>query len=113
MVIGHAIMRISGSIVFRELSEDVIAFFLKPAAVQFGVGIPGGCELMVSAIKLYLEANPNHIDISCDAKNAFNTWDRKKMWSVLQRHFPSIYSFVKLMYGDSSEILFIWPLKYP
>ena len=109
IVIGHAIMRILGSIALRELSEDVIAFFLKPAAVQFGVGIPGGCELMVSAIKLYLEANPNHIDISCDAKNAFNTWDRKKMWSVLQRHFPSIYSFVKLMYGDSSEILFHEP----
>ena len=86
-------------------------FFLQPSALQFGVGVSGGCEIMVAAISAHLERFPLHIDVAADAKNAFNTWCRSQMWATLHRNFPSLYAFVKLVYGDSSDIIFFESLK--
>ena len=64
---------------------------------------------MAAAISAHLEQNPTHIDISCDARNAFNTWCRTRMWRPLRTHFPSLYRFVSLIYGSSSSIVFFEP----
>jgi hypothetical protein len=45
------------------------------APIQFCVGIRNGCELMINAIRARLLLNENDICISCDAKNAFNSFD--------------------------------------
>ena len=106
IVVGHVILRLIGSVAVRHLSADIQDYFLSPSAVQFGVGVSGGCELMASAINLHLQRFPEHIDISCDARNAFNSWCRSKLWKPLHKHFPSLYAFVKMVYGGASNILF-------
>jgi hypothetical protein len=109
IVIGHVLLRLLGSLALTSVNEKSIAFFLKPKPLQFGVGVASGCELVAAAISAHLELNPNHIDCALDAKNAFNSWCRSRMWQPLLDHFPSIFSLVKLMYGDLSSVLFHEP----
>ena len=106
IVVGHVILRLIGSAAVRHLSADIQKFFLHPTALQFGVGVSGGCELMAAAINLHLQCFPDHIDIACDAKNAFNSWCRSKLWKPLQEYFPSLCPFVKMVYGEASSIIF-------
>jgi len=61
---------------------------------------------MAAAINLHLQRFSGHIDISCDARNAFNSWCRTQLWDPLHQHFPSLFAFVKLVYGEASDILF-------
>ncbi len=59
---------------------------------------------MAAAINAHLEANPDHIDISCDSRNAFNTW--QSALGPLPAHFPSIFAICKLIYGSASDVIF-------
>ena len=58
IVVGHVILRLIGSAAVRHLSADIQKFFLHPTALQFGVGVSGGCELMAAAINLHLQSPP-------------------------------------------------------
>ncbi len=57
---------------------------------------------MAAAISLHLERNPDHVDISCDARNAFNSLCRTQLWRTLLAHFPH---FTKLVYGEVSDVI--------
>jgi hypothetical protein len=71
IVVGHVLLRLIGSLAMSTLSGDIQRYFLKPdSALQFGVGVQGGCELMAMAIATHMEEHPDHVDISCDARNA-------------------------------------------
>ena len=110
VVVGHAITRLLGSLSPTSVRDDAASFFTRPVALQFGRSLPGGTELMAATIGAYLDEHPDAIVCSSDAKNAFNTWSRTAMWSQLRTHFPSLYAFVRLVYGSSSTILFPDPL---
>ena len=109
IVIGHVFLRLLGSLALSELQGDIHDFFLKPKPLQFGVGVAAGCETVAAVISAHLELNPNHVDVSLDSKNAFNTWCRSRMWGPLLGRFPSIFCLAKLMYGNPSSILFHEP----
>jgi hypothetical protein len=106
IVIGNVLLRLIGSAAVAKLSPDIAAYFLKPKAIQFGVGVPGGCEIMAAAINAHLELHQDHVDISCDARNAFNSWCRSRLWEPLRKNFPSLFAFAKLLYGQASDIIF-------
>ncbi len=107
IVVGHVLLRLIGSLAMSALSGDIQRYFLQPdSALQFGVGVQGGCELMAMAIATHMEEHPDHVDISCDARNAFNTWCRTRLWGTLRERFPSIYAVVKLMYGEAADVVF-------
>ena len=61
---------------------------------------------MAMAIATHMEEHPDHVDISCDARNAFNTWCRSRLWGPLLEKFPSMFALVKLMYGDDADVIF-------
>jgi hypothetical protein len=100
------LLRLIGSAAVAKLSPDIATYFLKPKAIQFGVGVPGGCEIMAAAINAHLELHQEHVDISCDARNAFNSWCRSRLWDPLRKTFPSLFAFAKLLYGQASDIIF-------
>jgi hypothetical protein len=106
IVIGNVLLRLIGSAAVAKLSPDIATYFLKPKAIQFGVGVPAGCEIMAAAINAHLELHQDHVDISCDARNAFNSWCRSRLWEPLREKFPSLYAFTKLLYGQASDIIF-------
>ena len=106
IVVGHILLRFVGSLALAKEAPAIRDFFLKPVPLQFGVGVQGGCELMAAAISSFLTLHPGAIDIGCDAQNAFNSWDRTRLWSPLERNFPGLCSFGRLLYGSSATILF-------
>ena len=61
---------------------------------------------MAAAINAHLELHQDHVDISCDARNAFNSWCRSRLWEPLRKNFPSLFAFAKLLYGQASDIIF-------
>ena len=64
---------------------------------------------MAAAIRAHLESNHDHVDISCDALNAFNSWCRTRCWEPLRSRFPKLFSLGRLLYGGSASILFPEP----
>ncbi|XP_074347445.1 uncharacterized protein LOC141686301 [Apium graveolens] len=79
---------------------------------QFGVGIPGGCEVVVHSVNRLLEARGDEVGLSMllvDFKNAFNLIDRSILLQEARVRCPSISPWVefcyscpaRLYYGDS------------
>ena len=61
---------------------------------------------MISAITALLDVHPEWLDIAVDAKNAFNSFCRTKMWGPLLEHFPNLTALGRLMYGEASGVIF-------
>ena len=86
IAVGHIVLRLLGSMALRTVASDVQDFFMPH---QFGCGTRDGCALMINAIQANLRINPEYVCISCDSKNAFNTFDRSLIWAPLRQHFRS------------------------
>ena len=106
VVVGSIILRFVGTLALVQQSAKITSFFLEPKPLQFAVGLAGGCELMVSAVTALLDENPGWVDLAADAKNAFNSFCRSRMWGPLIEHFPGMAALARLMYGDASSIIF-------
>jgi hypothetical protein len=104
IAVGHIILRMLGSMGLSTVSKLAQDFFMP---IQFGVGVRNGCELMINAIRARLALNPGDICVSCDAKNAFNSFDRSKIWSPLRQHFPTMENFVRLAYLEGGNVAFL------
>jgi len=61
---------------------------------------------MAACIEAHLEANPGHIDISCDLANAFNSFDRSALWPTLQAKFPNMVRYIVMTYGEAAPVFF-------
>jgi hypothetical protein len=103
IAVGHILLRMLGSMALKSKAAEIQKFFMP---IQFGVGVRSGCELMINAISAHLSIHPNHILVSCDSKNAFNSFDRSKIWGPLRTHFPSLEPFVRLAYMEPGKVIF-------
>jgi len=106
VVVGSILLRFVGTLSLIKKSAEISAFFLEPRPLQFAVGLAGGCELMAAAITAFLDENQGWVDIATDAKNAFISFCRSRMWGPLLQLFPSLAALGRLMYGDASSIVF-------
>ena len=61
---------------------------------------------MISPITALLDVHPEWVDIAADAKNAFNSFCRTKMWGPFLEHFPNLAALGRLMYGEASSVIF-------
>ena len=102
--IGEVLRRIIGKIVVyilkSELQEDA-------GELQMCVGIEGGCEAGVHAMREIFQDDNTHGIIQVDANNAFNTINRKVFLHNIQIICPEIspYSYVTAI----SDLLdFLW-----
>ena len=109
VAVGSILLRFVGTLTLTKKSTEISAFFLEPRSLQFAVGLAGGCELMAAAITAFLDENQGWVDIATDAKNAFISFCRSRMWGPLLQLFPSLAALGRLMYGDASSIVFNEP----
>jgi len=58
------------------------------------------------AITAFLDENQGRVDIAADARNAFNSFCRSRIWGPLLQHFPSLAALGRLMHGDAARIVF-------
>jgi hypothetical protein len=90
IAIGEAWLRLAALCAVHDCSQ------LGPslAPLQLGVGIPGGAEGIGYAIRSALDAHPDHVLLSLDCKNAFNSVSRQAISHAAQKHAPSLLHFL-------------------
>ena len=70
ILIGDCLMRLLAKCVV-EAEQRYIANRMEP--IQVAVGMKGGNEMLIHGMRAQLEANPTHIAIAIDFKNAFGS----------------------------------------
>lgn len=71
--------------------------------VQLGVGVSGGCQAAVHAVRRFLSSMKDDcILVKLDFANAFNSLKRGKILEAVLRDVPEIYSFCYLSYSRTS-----------
>ena len=97
----------------RRLVSKLFSYGLMKKAVerlaphQLGVGVRGGCEAILHAVRQVLEEeDPDKWVLQVDLKNAFNMVNREVAFREVQQHFPEAMSWVLTCYGVESELVF-------
>jgi hypothetical protein len=100
IAIGEAWLRLAALCAVHVCSE------LGPslAPLQVGVGIPGGAEGVGHALRSALDAHPDHLLLSLDCKNAFNSVSRQAIFHAAQEHAPFLLNFLSWAYGRPSQV---------
>jgi len=102
IAIGYTWRRLAAKCV-NTYALSKLSSYLHP--IQVGVGVKGGCEAAVHAVRRYLEGMPDdYAVVKLDFKNAFNCVNRTIMLSEVYTVLPDIYQFCHLSYSDSSVL---------
>ena len=78
--------------------------------IQLGVGVKGGCESAVHAIRDLVESasseipTANQMLLKVDVKNAFNTVHREAVFAVVKRQCPEIFKIVHQAYSSRTPL---------
>ncbi len=59
---------------------------------QYGVGKSAGCELVHKLVTTLTDEDPSRVVISYDARNAFGTLPRQRIWDATLQRFPVLAS---------------------
>jgi hypothetical protein len=84
-----------------EENGKTITSILSKDNVQFGVMIPEGVTLASRITQLALEANPDHVALAIDFKNAFNLLNRKMMMEELYS-YPELANLFPIIHWSHS-----------
>ena len=107
VAVGNILRRLASKCAAFSLSERA-ASLLSP--LQLGVGIRGGCEAIVHAIRGIL--NDDRIPpsekwlLQVDLENAFNNVERSAVFEDIRRLLPEIAAWVESSYGVRAELIF-------
>ena len=110
LAIGSVYLRLAQTAALTPLADQLREYFTP---LQYGIGLKSGAELMTHAIRSHLELNPNHVVVKCDARNAFNAFNRDRIWCTVDKHFPSLSNLIRFSYGVPSELLYAEPQTRP
>ena len=86
----------------RRMAESSASFLCPP---QAGVGVKGGCEGLVHAVRRYTAGmDSDRAFVKLDFTNAFNTVRRDAMLEAVHRLCPDIYDLALSAYGASLSL---------
>ncbi len=104
IAVGNLLRRLVGKLVSSALADKAAAY-LSPH--QLGVGIRGGCEAIVHAVRQLVTGcgEEKHV-MQVDLINAFNLGDRGTALQEVQQHLPEMLQWVLTSYGYDSVLLF-------
>ena len=74
---------------------------------QFGVGVRGGLEGMVHAIRLLTELYPDRVLVKVGIVNAFNSFLRQSGIDVLSENFPDLCMLIMNFYAKHAPSQFM------
>ncbi len=98
IAIGLVWRRATGKILMKHVSEAA-SKYLSPE--QFGVGVAGGAEKVIHALRfarLLNIKNPDFAILQLDFSNAFNRISRKFFLEAVKKDFPELLPFVSYCY---------------
>jgi hypothetical protein len=101
-------MRFLSGFLAQKFAPDAAREF---APHQFGVGVSGGIEIVVHAVKTAVkyiasEASQDdpHVVLAIDCKNAFNSIGRRAIYNKMAAIFPSLNKLIFWAYGSATPI---------
>ncbi|MEL6449579.1 MAG: reverse transcriptase domain-containing protein [Pseudomonadota bacterium] len=101
IAIGEAWYRFAMLCALVAVGRD-IGMALAP--LQVGVGTSGGVEAVAHAVRNALDTDPDHIALSLDIQNAFNSVCRKAVLQEVRAHAPSLLPVVQWAYGKPTNL---------
>ena len=96
IAVGEVLRRLVSRACCAEVKAD--SFFLSMG--QVGVGVKGGAEAAVQAVRLALEHASDSVTLKVDFENAFNAVDRHAILKELEANFPQLVSWFRFCYSD-------------
>ena len=107
IAVGEVIQRLASKCAVSSLSQKV-ASYLSP--FQLGVGVRGGCEAVVHAVRAFLDQDLEHLCfVQVDFINAFNLADMLLAFSEIKEHSLSSLSWSQ----TATELLQGWCMATP
>ena len=100
IAIGEVLYRLAGLCALTACED--LGRSLAP--LQLAVGVSGGVEALVHAVKSALASDPDAALLSVDMANAFNTLDRSALFDAVQQRAPSLLAFVQWSYGAPTDL---------
>ena len=102
IAVGEILRRLVSKAAMRALSKKAEQL-LSP--LQLGVGVRGGCETVVHALREAMKDN-NSFVLQVDFQNAFNSANRGTTYNELLIHFPELAHRVATCYGVKAVLNF-------
>lgn len=102
IAVGVFMRRLIGKCLMIQLG-DRARHILKP--YQQGVGVKGGAENVIHAVKRLAKEHPELLHVQIDFVNAFGLANREIALQEVQRLFPEIYKWVFATYGCESVLI--------
>ena len=108
IAIGSIYRRLAARIAAKHAATKLAPRF-RP--VQLGVGVAGGAESAVHAVREYVahhttDQHSNRILVKIDVKNAFNTIKRKAVLSEVHAMCPEIFNLALQSYGSRTPLFY-------
>lgn len=100
--IGCLWTQIPGLCLFKEAIARDPGFETVLGLHELSVGAKGGSEVLVHAVRAYLELNPTHVVLKLDATNAFNSLKREAILKQVEK-WPWLGPYIALRYGGPGE----------
>ena len=104
IAVGEVLRRLVSKVCCHALKEQTDIFF--SGIGQVGVGIKGGAEAAVQAVRLSLgDLHLNQkMALKVDISNAFNEVSRQAILAELQEHFPMLEQWFRLCYAQPAVL---------
>ena len=104
IVVGYMLRRLAAKCASAYANETLVGYF---SFRQVGIGVPGGCEAVVHAVRRFMDSMPDdHVIVKLDFSNAFNCLHRHFMLERVAEVYPEIYMFCHLAYNQHSTLQF-------
>ena len=104
IAVGDTLRRVAGKCAASIASSKFKSYF---APLQVGLGIRGGAEAAVHALRAFIKsANENDVLLKLDFSNAFNAVRRDYVAELLAEEMPELLPFYRLCYEQGSFLSF-------
>ena len=102
---GLTLRRLAAKVAIAKFEPDFLEILLPH---QVGVGVPGGAEAVIHAVRAYLsdEHNETKLLVKLDFENAFNTVSRRLILAKVSQHLPDLYPMIFQSYGAPSHLIY-------
>ena len=81
VVIGETFVRLAALCALRSLPNGLLQRTFAPR--QFGIGLRNGVESAIHVVQSQLDHNPDHVALSLDIHNGFNSIERSELLKAL------------------------------
>lgn len=100
IAIGEVLYRLTGLCAMTACEE--LGRSLAP--LQLAVGVSGGVEALVHAVRSALAADSDAALLTVDMANAFNEVDRSALLTAVQKYVPALLPYVQWSYGAPTDL---------